>query len=77
MSKKTGEAVLLLLPQQHLPVVLSLVPDLLFSRRATKFLSPGKTSNAIASSSDPATCPAGGTGEPLTNGHTVESKKND
>ena len=76
MSKKTGEAVLLLpLPQQHPPVVLSLVPDLLFSRRATKFLSPGKTSNA--SSSDTATCPAGGAGEPLTNGHTVESKKND
>ena len=35
----------------------------------------GKTSNAT-SSTEPSTCP-GSNGEPLTNGHTVESKKND
>jgi len=37
----------------------------------------GKTSNATASSSDSATCPGATATEPLANGHTVESKKND
>ena len=45
-------------------------------RTETKVLSPGKTSSVTNASSDPAACP-GGTSEPLTNGHTVESKKND
>ena len=80
MSKKMVEVVeesILLLPQQHLLLVLSLVTLPFISRTQGDFafLSPGKTSDATASSSDPATCP-GGTPEPLTNGHTVESKKN-
>ena len=53
-------------------------PTSYFKKRTeTKFLFPsGKTSSATNASSDPAACP-GGTSESLTNGHTVESKKND
>ena len=77
MSKKTGEAILLL-PQQQLQLVLLPVPPyhLLFTEFAIP-PPPGKTSNATASSSDSATCPGATATEPLTNGHTVESKKND